>query len=906
MSSSYRESADIRRVLAEFEIDEEVVGAIVQALASNGPIPPGAWSEDRPQTTMTNLDPPEQGPVEPVASSTRFPTQPVPGLDRYEDLGPLGTGGMGEVRRVRDRRLGRTLAMKVVRPDRLSQPALVARFLEEAQATAQLQHPGIVPVHDLGQLPDGRLWFTMKEVTGRTLGQIIRQVHRADGGDRTALSWGLRDLVDAFRRVCEAVAYAHSRSVVHRDLKPSNLMLGEHGEVLVVDWGLAKVLGRPHTGDRVQPKPVQTQRSATSAHATQTGQISGTPAYMSPEQASGQIDRIDTRSDVYSLGAVLFEILAGKPPYVGQSAAQVIEQVLSGPPSFPTLAEPVHPGWTSLVETGAGGSADGLAPTRYAPLLEVCRKAMARDPDERFASAGELAHEVTAWLNGVRQADQARAVLKEAASRRPIAERLRGEAERLRAEAADELLEIELWRPESAKVSAWAKDDAAAQMEQQAGLVELEIESLLRGSLTHTHDLPEAYAALAEQYRAAHEASERASQDTSRLDVLLRQFASAMPEHHPDRRRHLEYLDGRGALSLVTEPPGAEVELHRYVDHQRRLVPEFVGSLGPTPLRSVELERGSYLCILRHPERAPVRYPVFIERQQHWDGVPPGGEDPLPIRLPLPDELDEDERYVPAGWFWSGSTDERFFPRQRLWVDGIVFRRNVVTNQDYIAFLDDLVAQGRVDKAMSFAPQERSVVSGSQSPIIYGFDGQRFTMRADAQGHLWKPLWPVVMVTWYGAVGFAAWMAERTGKPWRLAHELEWEKAARGVDARLFPWGMVPDASRAWSQWSHSEQILPREVGATLADQSPYGLMDVAGNVSEWCVNAPGSLGSGIDSRGRVSPIGGCGPKSDRPNRVFRGGAWCTPLVPLPTRAVFPADAPFSGLSFRVTRPFCI
>ena len=117
---------------------------------------------------------------------------------------------------------------------------------------------------------------------------------------------------------------------------------------------------------------------------------------------------------------------------------------------------------------------------------------------------------------------------------------------------------------------------------------------------------------------------------------------------------------------------------------------------------------------------------------------------------------------------------------------------------------------------------------------------------------------------------------------------------------------MVPDASRAWSQWSHSEQILPREVGATLADQSPYGLMDVAGNVSEWCVNAPGSLGSGIDSRGRVSPIGGCGPKSDRPNRVFRGGAWCTPLVPLPTRAVFPADAPFSGLSFRVTRPFCI
>jgi serine/threonine-protein kinase len=216
---------------------------------------------------------------------------------------------MGEVRRVLDTSLDRTLAMKIMSTALLTRPEAAASFLAEARQTAQLEHPGIVPVHEIGRLEDGRLFFTMKEVKGRTLPEMLQE--RAQGADGILL----RRLVDVFHRVCEAVAYAHAKGVVHRDLKPDNVMVGAFGEVLVLDWGIAARVDQP-----LEPG----------------GRVPGTPEYMSPEaQQGGGV--ADPRSDVWALGVVLREVLGAAPGApVPQDAPPELAALVSetaGPPA---------------------------------------------------------------------------------------------------------------------------------------------------------------------------------------------------------------------------------------------------------------------------------------------------------------------------------------------------------------------------------------------------------------------------------------------------------------------------------------------------------------------------------------------------------------------------------------------
>lgn len=534
---------------------------------------------------------------------------------------------------MRDRCLGRTVALKIMHAALLDRPALAARFLEEAQATAQLQHPGIVPIYDLGELPDGRLWFTLKEVTGRTFGAVIEAVHAVSRRrwQATADGWSLRRLVSALHQVCDAVAYAHGRGVVHRDLKPANVMVGVRGEVLVLDWGLAKLLARPESVAAAGAlEPVQTERSAASAHRTQVGAVAGTPAYMPPEQALGDIDRIDARTDVYALGAMLYEVLAGQAPYDGPSAQAVLEKVRAGPPPTLNAANMALLGEPSGLEQASARGGPPLPPA----LVAACARAMSRDPADRYESAAALAAELQGWLDGVRRRDDALAVLAKAPTRAPEVSELRHRATTLRAEAAQRMKGIEPWQSEEDKLAAWELEDRAAVLERTAELADLEEAQLLQGSLTHLPDLPEAHAALANRYRAEHAAAEEQRRDGTRAEALFRQHLAALPDDHADRPGHAAYLKGDGALTLLSDPPGAEVLLYRYELHHRRLVPRLERSLGRTPLQGVPLAMGSYLCELRHPGHAPVSYPVVIGRGEHWDGVPPESGSPTPIRLP--------------------------------------------------------------------------------------------------------------------------------------------------------------------------------------------------------------------------------------------------------------------------------
>ena len=288
--------------------------------------------------------------------------------ERYEDRGLIGMGGQAEVRRVHDRRLGRDLAMKILRSEFAEHEGLRSRFVEEAEATAQLQHPGIVPVHDLGEVSDGRPFFVMKEVSGQTFTQVITSAHECSS-ERWAVE--LRGLVNVLQQVSRALAYAHMRGVLHRDLKPDNVMVGDFGEVVVMDWGLAKVQGRadPLWG-AFGPAPVVTERSRDASQYTVYGTVSGTPAYMPPEQASGSTDEVDARSDVYALGAMLYEVLVGVAPYSGESSPDILSQVVQGPPP------PVR-----------------AASSRALPeeLVVLCERAMSRERHLRPASV-DLGH----------------------------------------------------------------------------------------------------------------------------------------------------------------------------------------------------------------------------------------------------------------------------------------------------------------------------------------------------------------------------------------------------------------------------------------------------------------------------------------------------------------------------------
>ena len=352
-------------------------GSVIQALAAN-----------LPEVPHVQLREPEGGPATPV----NLPGSPdMPAVvgqvgnlpPRLQLLGEIARGGMGAILKGRDVDLGRDIAVKVLLETHHGKTEMAQRFIEEAQIAGQLQHPGIAPVYELGVFPDRRPYFTMKLVKGKTLAALLAS--RKELADERSKFLGI------FAQVCQTLAYAHARGVIHRDLKPSNVMVGAFGEVQVMDWGLAKVLKEGGSADEARSQRqtevsvIRTRRSQGSStpevgSQTKVGSVLGTPAYMAPEQARGEVDLVDERADVFGLGAILCEILTGRAPFTGKAVeAQRKAQAALLDDAFARL-------------DGCGADAE---------LLALSKRCLAAEPWDRPRHAGELADAVTDYQQAV-------------------------------------------------------------------------------------------------------------------------------------------------------------------------------------------------------------------------------------------------------------------------------------------------------------------------------------------------------------------------------------------------------------------------------------------------------------------------------------------------------------------------
>jgi len=291
------------------------------------------------------------------------PLESVPAPEGFDLLEVVGEGGMGTVHRAMDRRLQRTVALKVGRRASLD---CRRRFEQEARITARLEHPNVPPVFASGQLVDGRPYYAMRLVAGTNLRELVRRAHESQSaGERTP------SLLRIVSTVCDVVHYAHTRSIVHRDLKPENVLIGDLGEVWVVDWGLGRILGGNDGGRPVNP--------TTLASAEVPGvRTSGTPMYMAPEQARGERDFSRVTTDVYALGCLVLEVITGRPPFAGEGDARILERLRAGEtPALPAATKASR------------------------PLVRIARKALAPRPQERYASARALANDLRRFQDGL-------------------------------------------------------------------------------------------------------------------------------------------------------------------------------------------------------------------------------------------------------------------------------------------------------------------------------------------------------------------------------------------------------------------------------------------------------------------------------------------------------------------------
>lgn len=758
----------------------------------------------------------------------------TPHAARYAIESELGRGQQGIVYLAQDRVLRRGVALKALRTDGGISADAASRFVAEAQLTAQLVHPHVIPVFDAGILPDGRPFYTMPVMPDRTLRDVLSR--RLDGDPATLAEFPLVRLVQVFSAICLAVQAAHEQGVVHRDLKPGNVVLGTRGEVFVADFGLARLRGSLLATDRAERK----------AHETVGHAPIGTPLYMSPEQARGDVAAIGAAADVYALGAILYEILCGEPPIVRESLVEMLLAILTAEPA-PAVARAEH-----LV-----------VPDDLATLALRC---LAKDPAARPDSARTLVAEVDAWLEGAKERERRREAALEltAEARRALAEseRQRSRAGALRREADEALRRVPEHADRAQKTELWRAQDAARALEREVDRGENDAIRALEGALRQVPGDPDASALLARVHLARFARAE-AARDFARADEEARRARDAAP------RLAASVLDARGVLEVRAEPT-CTFGVDRFEESDRVLVPRSVASALAGPL-ALELAAGSYRVVTRSALGREVVVPVLIRR---------GQRSYVELEPDLADRAPDGFALVPAGHAILGGDPEapHSDPEREQRVHAFYVQRDPVRCDEYLAFLHHLAEREGPEAALARAPR-----NPANAPY-WKIAGDRIAMpERDEQGDQWLVDMPVLGVSALDAEAYAAWASERLGRFLRLPTDVEWERAARGADGRGYPWGHHFDPAFCKMRLSRPEQR-PEPIGTFRTDVSVFGVRDLAGGVADWT----------------------CSPYAADPGeRSVRGGGWTTRAhrCVATFRGAYHEGFPSGDLGFRLVCP---